>query len=183
MSAGRIEPWSRRPRSRRDAPGSDLESCPGPASLFRQRLDQFRHIRNAQTGHHVVARSSLVGAIAALGDVAEAGGSAQRVDQGIEEGERAFLRLHPSLVDQGAKASPNRRAPARSPDLENPIVKHEKGALVGICGEADVEHQPMIARLDARAALPGGSGKTDALSAAAACPGGLTGNRAVRCEL
>src|SRR5262249_58484199 len=122
--------------------------------LLRQRLDQFRDIRNAKASHHVIAGPGIVGAVAALGDIAEAASSDQGVDQRVEERKWLLLCLDASLVDQSAEAGPNGCAPARSADLQNLVVKYEESALVGICGKAHVWDKAVVARRDTPALLP-----------------------------
>src|SRR6266849_4652343 len=146
---------------------------PSALNLLRQRLNQLRDIRNAQASDHVVARPGIVGAIIALGDIAEAGSSDKRIEEGVEEGERLLLCLDPSLVDQRAEAGPNGCAPTRSTDLLDLVVKHEESSLVGICGEADIRHQTVTSRRNTGAALPGWPLKDDALPAATAHPRSL----------
>src|SRR5262249_39001794 len=93
-----------------------------------------------------------------------------------------LTRLRARLVDQGAKTSPNRRAPARSSDLYRIPLKDQESAFVRVGGKTHVRHKPLTTGGHADSSLPRGAIKKDALASAAARPADLACDPTACCE-
>ena len=126
------------------------------ARLVHRRGREFRHqrlyVRRSESGDLVVSRSRAESAVATGGDIAETRRPEEGVDHGIEERERRDSFLLARLVDEGAKARPNGRAPTCSADAGRLSVQDEKSASVGIGSKTDVRDAPVIS---GRHTLPG----------------------------
>ena len=90
------------------------------------------------------------------------------------------FRFCPRLVDQGAKARPNRYAPARSADLLSHTMQDHACTGVRIRGEADIRYQSIESGRYTRTILPGLTAEVTAASTTAADPGSFILHAAVR---
>jgi hypothetical protein len=80
--------------------------------------DQLPHIRNTDASDHVIAGTSAESTICSGGDISEARSPNQRVKSRIEKRQLRLSRIDAGLIDQSAKAGPDRGTPARSTNLD-----------------------------------------------------------------